>query len=102
MAKSRYTTSPFEVLRYHQAAIHAAYRYRYETVDLGDSRFHLIPNLLQASQYREEFDRVEPLKGGKNVLVTHGLASTLHDYRLGCENQPDNDVPDSEFVEFTF
>ncbi|MDD1667220.1 MAG: metallophosphoesterase, partial [Methanomicrobiales archaeon] len=83
MMKSRYTTSPFEVLEYHSSPIHAGYRYRYESVDLGDTRFHLIPNLLQPDQYREEFDRVELLRGGKNVLVTHGLASTLHDYRLG-------------------
>jgi DNA repair protein SbcD/Mre11 len=83
MMKSRYTTSPFEVLEYHSSPIHAGYRYRYEPVDLGDTRFHLIPNLLQPDQYREEFDRVELLRGGKNVLVTHGLASTLHDYRLG-------------------
>ncbi|HXW99221.1 MAG TPA: metallophosphoesterase [Methanomicrobiales archaeon] len=83
MSKSRYTTSPFEVLEYHSAPVHAAYRYRYEPVDLGDTRFHLIPNLLQADQYRQEFDRIEPLEGGKNVLITHGLASLLHDRRLG-------------------
>jgi DNA repair protein SbcD/Mre11 len=82
MAKSRYTTSPFEVLDYHSAPLHAAYRYRYEPVDLGDTRFHLIPNLLQATQYREEYDRIELLRNGMNVLVTHGLATTLRDYRL--------------------
>jgi exonuclease SbcD len=83
MKKSRYTTSPFEVLEYHSAPIHAGYHYRYEPVEVGDTRFHLIPNLLMPSQYREEFDRIEPLRNGRNVLVTHGLASTLRDYRLG-------------------
>ena len=83
MKKSRYTTSPFEVLEYHSAPIHAGYRYRYEPADVGDTRFHLIPNLLMPSQYREEFDRIEPLRNGRNVLVTHGLASTLRDHRLG-------------------
>jgi exonuclease SbcD len=83
MMKSRYTTSPFEVLEYHSAPIHASYHYRYEPVDVGDARFHLIPNLLQPDQYREEFDKVELARDGKNVLVTHGLASTLRDYRLG-------------------
>ncbi len=83
MMKSRYTTSPFEVLEYHSAPLHAGYRYRYEPVDVGDTRFHLIPNLLQPDQYREEFDKVELARGAKNVLVTHGLASTLRDYRLG-------------------
>ncbi|HMA05598.1 MAG TPA: metallophosphoesterase [Methanomicrobiales archaeon] len=83
MRKSRYTTSPFEVLEYHRAPLHAGYGSHYEQVDLGDSRFHLIPNLLEPGQYREEFDQVEPLRGGCNVLVTHGLASTLKDRRLG-------------------
>jgi UDP-2,3-diacylglucosamine pyrophosphatase LpxH len=99
MAKSRYTTSPFEVLDYHSAPLHAAYRYRYEPVDLGDARFHLIPNLLQATQYREEFDRIEPLRNGRNVLVTHGLASTLRDYRLNTvmEHEIDATMLSSDF-----
>jgi exonuclease SbcD len=83
MRKSRYTTSPFEVLEYHSAPVHAAYGSGYLPVDLGDTRFHLIPNLLQPEQYRDEFDRIEPATGMRNVLVTHGLASTLHDRRLG-------------------
>jgi DNA repair protein SbcD/Mre11 len=102
MRKSRYTTSPFEVLEYHSAPIHAGYRYGYEQVDLGDTRFHLIPNLLQPAQYREEFDRIEPLRGGKNVLVTHGLASTLRDYRLGTVMEHEIDTtmlsPDFDYI----
>jgi DNA repair protein SbcD/Mre11 len=82
MRKSRYTTSPFEVLEYHRAPVHAAYGSGYEPVDVGDTRFHLIPNLLQPDQYREEFDRIEHAPGMRNVLVTHGLASSLHDRRL--------------------
>ncbi|MDD1654716.1 MAG: metallophosphoesterase [Methanomicrobiales archaeon] len=99
MAKSRYTISPFEVLDYHAAPLHAVYRYRYEPVDLGDARFHLIPNLLQADQYREEFDRIEPLRKGRNVLVTHGLASTLRDYRLNevMEHEIDATMLSPEF-----
>ena len=83
MRKSRYTTSPFEVLEYHSSPVHAAYGSGYRPVDLGDTRFHLIPNLLQPDQYREEFDRIEPAGDRENVLVTHGLASTLRDRRLG-------------------
>ena len=102
MAKSRYTTSPFEVLNYHAAPLHAAYRYRYEPVDLGDTRFHLIPNLLQADQYREEFDRIESLRNGRNVLVTHGLATTLRDYRLNTvmEHEIDSTMlsPDFDYI----
>jgi exonuclease SbcD len=102
MKKSRYTTSPFEVLEYHSAPIHAGYRYRYEPVDLGDVRFHLIPNLLLPAQYREEFDRIEALKDGRNVLVTHGLASTLRDYRLGTVMEHEIDTtmlsPDFDYI----
>ena len=83
MRKSRYTPSPFEVLEYHHAPVYAAYGSGYQPVDLGDTRFHLIPNLLQPDQYREEFDRIEPSRDHGNVLVTHGLASTLRDRRLG-------------------
>ncbi|MDD1664194.1 MAG: metallophosphoesterase [Methanomicrobiales archaeon] len=92
MKKSRYTTSPFEVLEYHSAPIHAGYRYKYEPLDVGDTRFHLIPNLLMPSQYREEFDRIEPLRNGRNVLVTHGLASTLRDHRLGTVMEHEIDM----------
>ncbi|HUK92603.1 MAG TPA: exonuclease SbcCD subunit D [Methanomicrobiales archaeon] len=101
MAKSRYTTSPFEVLKYHSAPIHAGYQYRYEPVDIGDTRFHLIPNLLQASQYREEFNRIEP-REGRNVLVTHGLASTLKEYRLRTVMEHEIDAtmlsPDFDYI----
>jgi exonuclease SbcD len=102
MRKSRYTTSPFEVLEYHSAPIHAGYRYRYEPIDIGDARFHLIPNLLQPSQYREEFDRIEQLRNGMNVLVTHGLASTLRAYRLGTVMEHEIDAtmlsPDFDYI----
>ena len=102
MWKSRYTTSPFEVLEYHSAPIHAGYRHRYEPVDLGDTRFHLIPNLLQPSQYREEFDRIEWLRDGKNVLITHGLASALRDRRLGTVMEHEIDMtmlsPDFDYI----
>jgi exonuclease SbcD len=102
MRKSRYTTSPFEVLGYHSAPVHAAYGSGYEPVDLGDTRFHLIPNLLQPGQYREEFDRIEPVKGMRNVLVTHGLASTLRDRRLGTVMEHEIDTtmlsPDFDYI----
>jgi DNA repair exonuclease SbcCD nuclease subunit len=66
---------------------------------VGDTRFHLIPNLLQADQYREEFDRIDPLRSGKNVLVTHGLATTLRDYRLNTvmEHEIDATMLSSDF-----
>jgi DNA repair exonuclease SbcCD nuclease subunit len=102
MRKSRYTTSPFEVLEYHSAPVHAGHGSGYEPVDAGDTRFHLIPNLLQPDQYREEFDRIEPARGLKNVLVTHGLASTLRERRLGTimEHEIDATIlsPDFDYI----
>lgn len=82
MPKTRYTESPFAVLDYHRADIHAAYRYRYEPVECGDTLFHLIPNLLRPEHYSEEFNRVECSPRHHNVLVTHGLASDLSDKKL--------------------
>ncbi|HDR73090.1 MAG TPA: metallophosphoesterase [Methanoculleus sp.] len=82
MPKTRYTSSPLEVLEYHQAEVHAAYRYRYELVEIGDTVFHLIPNMLRAEDYAEAYRQITPSSDRRNVLVTHGLVSTLHDYRL--------------------
>jgi exonuclease SbcD len=82
MPKTRYTPSPFEILEYHSAELHAAYRYRYERLELGDTVFHLIPNMLHAEDYMDASNQVELSKAHSNVLVTHGLASTLHEYRL--------------------
>jgi len=81
MAKTRYTSSPLEVLEYHSAEVYAAYRSRYRRVELDDTVFHLIPNMPQAGGYREAFDQIE-VSSGPNVLVTHGLASSLKDRRL--------------------
>jgi exonuclease SbcD len=82
MAKTRYTPSPFKVLEFHRAALHAAYTYRYEQVEIGDCIFHLIPNMLRTEDYRIAYDEITCRPGMVNVLVTHGLASTLWDRRL--------------------
>jgi DNA repair exonuclease SbcCD nuclease subunit len=82
MAKTRYTPSPFELLEYHGAWIHAAYRYRYERAEVGDTTFHLIPNMLDPESYRAAFDRIVPSTTTENVLVTHGLASALKEKRM--------------------
>jgi exonuclease SbcD len=82
MPKTRYTSSPLEVLEYHQAEVHAAYRYRYEPVELGDTVFHLIPNMLRAGDYVEAYHEIDLSPDHHNVLVTHGLVSTLNDFRL--------------------
>lgn len=82
MPKTRYTPSPFRVLEFHRAEFHAAYRYRYERVEIGDAVFHLIPNMLRPGDYRTAYDEVACDPGRLNVLVTHGLASSLRDRRL--------------------
>jgi predicted phosphodiesterase len=82
MAKTRYTPSPFRVLEFHRAALHAAYAYRYERAEIGDCIFHLIPNMLRTGDYRAAYDEITCHPGMANVLVTHGLATTLWDRRL--------------------
>lgn len=84
MAKTRYTASPFEVLErggYRSNDLYVAHNNRYRRVELGDTVFHLIPNMLQPQGYRAAFEGIE-FSPGTNVLVTHGLASNLKDKRL--------------------
>jgi DNA repair exonuclease SbcCD nuclease subunit len=52
IAKTRYTLSPFSVLEYHATDLHVAYQYRYKRVELGETIFHLIPNMLRAEEGR--------------------------------------------------
>jgi DNA repair protein SbcD/Mre11 len=99
MVKTRYTTSPFEVLTYHHSRILAAYRFRYEHVEIGDTVFHLIPNMLRSEDYRVAYDQVEIVKGRHNVLLTHGLASAIKDKRLAtvAEHELDSTILSDRF-----
>ncbi|HZD42431.1 MAG TPA: metallophosphoesterase, partial [Methanomicrobiales archaeon] len=99
MVKTRYTSSPFEVLEYHAADIYAAYKYAYRRVELDDTCFHLIPNMLQVEDYRRAFDRIEVSKSSFNVLVMHGLASALSDRRLHsvAEHEIDSTMLSDQF-----
>jgi DNA repair exonuclease SbcCD nuclease subunit len=94
MVKTRYATSPFEVLVYHPGQITAAYKFRYEHVEIGDTIFHLIPNMLRPEDYRSAYDEVEFSKRHHNVLVTHGLATSIKDKRLAtvAEHELDNTI----------
>ncbi len=94
MVKTRYATSPFEVLAYHPGEAYAAYSFRYEKVEVGDTVFHLIPNMLRPEDYRSAYDEVELSKGHHNVLVTHGLATAIKDKRLAtvAEHELDNTI----------
>jgi DNA repair exonuclease SbcCD nuclease subunit len=99
MVKTRYTTSPFEVLTYHPSEITAAYRFRYERVEYGDTMFHLIPNMLRAEDYRTAYDAVEFSPSHHNVLVTHGLATAIKDKRLAtvAEHELDDTILSDKF-----
>ena len=99
MAKTRYTTSPYEVLTYHPAQIIAAYKYKYERIEIGDTVFHLIPNMLKPEDYRKAFNEVEISASHHNVLVTHGLASTIKDKRLMevAEHELDSTILSDQF-----
>jgi DNA repair exonuclease SbcCD nuclease subunit len=100
MVKTRYTTSPYEVLSYHPSRITAAYKFRYEQVEIGDTVFHLIPNMLRVEDYRTAFDQIELAPSGyHNVLVTHGLATAIKDKRLAtvAEHELDSTILSDRF-----
>jgi len=100
MVKTRYTTSPYEVLTYHPSKITAAYKFRYEKVEIGDTVFHLIPNMLRVEDYRTAFDEIELAPSGyHNVLVTHGLATAIKDKRLAtvAEHELDSTILSDKF-----
>ncbi len=99
MAKTRYTTSPFEVLTYHKAQITAAFKFRYEKIEIGDTLFHLIPNMLRVEDYRKAYDEIELDKNHHNVLVTHGLATQINDKRLAtvAEHELDSTILSENF-----
>ncbi|MFA5348413.1 MAG: DNA repair exonuclease [Methanoregula sp.] len=99
MVKTRYTTSPYEVLTYHPSRITAAYKFRYEKVEIGDTVFHLIPNMLRPEDYRTAFDQIEFSGSCNNVLVTHGLATAIRDKRLAtvAEHELDSTILSDKF-----
>ncbi|MFA4876879.1 MAG: DNA repair exonuclease [Methanoregula sp.] len=99
MVKTRYTTSPYEVLTYHKSQITAAYKFRYEKAEIGDTIFHLIPNMLRVEDYRTAYDTVELSPSHHNVLVTHGLATAIKDKRLATvvEHELDGTILSDKF-----
>jgi DNA repair protein SbcD/Mre11 len=99
MVKTRYTTSPYEVLTYHPSTITAAYKFRYEKAEIGDTLFHLIPNMLRVEDYRTAYNQVELSGKHNNVLVTHGLATAIKDKRLAtvAEHELDNTILSDRF-----
>jgi DNA repair exonuclease SbcCD nuclease subunit len=99
MVKTRYTTSPYEVLGYHPSQVTAAYKFRYEKFEWQDTVFHLIPNMLRVEDYRVAYDQIELSKNHINVLVTHGLATQIKDKRLAtvAEHELDSTILSENF-----
>ncbi len=89
MQKNSYTTSAFEILEKAHPECTFAYSFKYENVKIGDTLFHLIPNMLCPEDYRKAavdaacYNRENPHhEKCSHVLVTHGLADTIPDMRL--------------------
>jgi len=69
-------------------------------VEVGDTVFHLIPNMLRVEDYRTAFDQIELAPSGyNNVLVTHGLATAIRDKRLAtvAEHELDSTILSDQF-----
>jgi DNA repair protein SbcD/Mre11 len=98
MQKTLHTTSPFEVIA-RAADIHAAYSFKYQNVEIQDTIFHLIPNMLHAEDYHTAAKEIEIKPGYNNVLVTHGLADSIKDKRLStvAEFELDSEVLSDKF-----
>ena len=79
----------------------AAYRFRYEQVEIGDTVFHLIPNMLRPEDYRAlRMSRSRSQREDRhNVLMTHGLASAIRDKRLAtvAEHELDSTILSDRF-----
>ncbi len=89
MQKNSYTTSAFEILKKAHPECTFAYSFKYENVKIGDTLFHLIPNMLCPEDYKKaafdasSYNRENPhCEKCNHVLVTHGLADTIPDMRL--------------------
>lgn len=98
MQKTQHTTSPFEVIA-RSNMVHAAYSFRYQKVELGDTMFHLVPNMLCPEDYHTACREIEISKSHNNVLVTHGLATTIRDKRLStvAEFELDSEILTDKF-----
>jgi DNA repair exonuclease SbcCD nuclease subunit len=98
MQKTLHTVSPLEVIA-RSNMIHAAYSFRYEKVEIGDTIFHLIPNMLHPEDYHTAHKEIAISKDHNNVLVTHGLATTIRDKRLStvAEFELDSEILTDQF-----
>jgi predicted phosphodiesterase len=98
MQKTTAAVSPYGVIA-RTSLIHAAYSFRYEAIEIGDTIFHLIPNMLHPADYQTARQEVRLSGSHNNVLVTHGLASSIRDKRLAtvAEFELDNAILTEDF-----
>ena len=68
-------------------------------MEIGDTVFHLIPNMLRVEDYRTAYDEIELSGKHNNVLVTHGLATQIKDKRLAtvAEHELDGTILSENF-----
>lgn len=88
--KSFSQTSPFRLFE-DLRDVHIAQRYEYERFEVGSHCFHCIPFCLEPGDYLAEFQKME--KGGRDVLVMHGLAESLSNRRMRSVGE--HELPDS-------
>jgi len=81
MPKSSHVRCPLDIIA-RNSNIHSAHSYRYQRVEIEDTIFHLIPNMLHAADYRAAIKEVKISNSHNNILVTHGLATTIRDKRI--------------------
>ncbi len=89
MQKNSYTASAFEILKKAHPECTFAYSFEYENVRIGDTLFHLIPNMLHQADYAKAAEDARCYNKENqycdkcnHVLITHGLADTIPDKRL--------------------
>jgi len=98
MQKTQHTVSPFEVIA-RSNTVHAAYSFRYQKVELDDTMFHLVPNMLCPEDYHTACREIEISGSHNNVLVTHGLADSIRDRKLStvAEFELDSEILSDKF-----
>ena len=81
MQKTMYNISPFTVIERYKN-LYPAYSFKYELAEIGNTHLHLIPNMLHAEDYHNTYKKIQINPNYNNILVTHGLATTIQDRKL--------------------
>ena len=68
--RMRETGSVFRIIS-RIKGVHAFYRERYETMELGDVMFHLLPHVHGGETFLEQVRLMRPVDGYRNIAVLH-------------------------------